>query len=301
MARFDNSRHICHHKIMNKSSQYSELKDKWLKKHKEVSQKLLSAHSDVITSLIPKQHLIGGLMLATIPFMSLTPGALKPQIATAQQVQAPTTKDELISRLKVTLPQQVQPLTTDQENQVSKIFEETYGIKSTAELEGIRLNRSYGLIGQEQHLIRYPGDTVYEHFDTEEEARLFTKEGMAPGLGAWGYFADSKDQMTKLDKDRERYYIAVQTFLSPGWGENVGKYGKFYKYKKMLVVNPENGKAIVADIADAGPAQWTGKHLGGSPEVMQYLERVDGQQRGPVIYFFIDDLSDTIPLGPVSL
>jgi hypothetical protein len=285
---------------MDKSTHYQDLKSKWLKKHREVSQKLLAAHSDVITSLIPKQHLIGGLMLASVPFMSFTPGALKPQIVTAQQL-APVTKEDLASRLKDTLPAEVQSLNKDQEDQISKIFEETLHIKATAELEGIMLNRGYGLIGQEQHLRRFPEDTIYDHFDTEEEARLFTREGMAPGLGAWGYFAQSKQQMTNLDKDRERYYIAVQTFLSPGWGENVGKYGKFFKYRKMLIVNPENGKVIVANIADAGPAEWTGKHLGGSPEVMHYLERVDGAQRGPVIYFFIDDPSDTIPLGPINL
>lgn len=68
----------------------------------------------------------------------------------------------------------------------------------------------------------------------------------------------------------------------------------------MLVVNPQNGKAIVADIADAGPSPWTGKQLGGSPAVMNYLERVDGAQKGPVLYFFINDPNDTIPLGPVQ-
>jgi hypothetical protein len=68
----------------------------------------------------------------------------------------------------------------------------------------------------------------------------------------------------------------------------------------MLVVNPHNGRAIVVVIGDAGPAEWTGKHLGGSPEVMKYLERVDGRARGPVLYFFIDDPEDRVPLGPVE-
>jgi hypothetical protein len=67
------------------------------------------------------------------------------------------------------------------------------------------------------------------------------------------------------------------------------------------VVNPDNGKAVVAVIGDAGPAAWTGKHLGGSPEVMVYLERKDGRQRGPVLYFFVDDPDDTIPLGPIEI
>lgn len=74
-----------------------------------------------------------------------------------------------------------------------------------------------------------------------------------------------------------------------------------YKYRKMLLVNPDNGKSIITDIADSGPAEWTGKHLGGSPEVMKYLERVDGAQRGPVLYFFIDDPEDKIPLGQISV
>jgi len=34
----------------------------------------------------------------------------------------------------------------------------------------------------------------------------------------------------------------------------------------MLVVNPQNGKAIVADIADAGPSPWTGKQLADRPK-----------------------------------
>ena len=76
---------------------------------------------------------------------------------------------------------------------------------------------------------------------------------------------------------------------------------QFFMFHKMLVVNPDNGKTIVADIGDAGPAEWTGKSLGGSPEVMKYLERVDGAQKGPVIYMFIDDPNNNIPLGPVSL
>ena len=124
---------------------------------------------------------------------------------------------------------------------------------------------------------------------------------MAPSTGAWGYFSNSHQDMTRQDVLREKYYIAVQTFLSPGFNENVREYMNFFKYRKMFLVNPQNGKAIVADIADSGPAAWTGKQLGGSPEVMKYLERVDGSGRGPVLYFFVDDPENKVPLGPVSL
>ena len=165
----------------------------------------------------------------------------------------------------------------------------------------MRLNTTYGLIGQEQHLARYPGDTMYTHFDNPEDAQKYWDYGMTPGLGGFGYFASSQNSMTKEQSDREKYYIAVQTFLAPGIEQNSKEYLNFFKFRKMLVVNPQNGKAVVADIGDAGPAPLTGKQLGGSPEVMNYLERYDGSQRGPVLYFFIDDPSDKIPLGPVSL
>jgi len=121
---------------------------------------------------------------------------------------------------------------------------------------------------------------------------------MAPGLGAWGYFANSESEITQTDKLREKYYIAVPTFIAPGFNTHVSEYRDFFKYKKMILVNPQNGKAIIADVGDAGPATWTGKHLGGSPEVMKYLERVD---RTPVLYFFVDDPEDKVPLGPIKL
>ena len=75
----------------------------------------------------------------------------------------------------------------------------------------------------------------------------------------------------------------------------------FFKFRKMLLVNPNTGQAIVTVIGDAGPAEWTGKHLGGSPEVMYHLGLGSGSRKGGVLYFFIDDANDTIPLGPVTL
>src|SRR5690606_27742830 len=118
-----------------------------------------------------------------------------------------------------------------------------FNMTITAELEGKRLNRSYGYIGAEQHLARYPGDTMATHFDNAEDSGRYYSSGMAPGLGAWGYFA-SKNGLTEEDKLREKYYIATQTFLAPGFRENVREYVNFFKYRKMLVVNPDNGKSM---------------------------------------------------------
>lgn len=291
--------------MFSQRPQYKYLRDKWTARHNQLQERLWNKHKESLSWLKNKSKQIaigsslGGLLLLGSPSNQLlTSHAL----AANNQIALDIDKSVfLISDLSYVLPSNIRPLTIEEEQKVSDIIFRNLNIKATAQLLGKRLNRSYGLIGQEQHLARYPGDNMYSHFETQEEAKQFSREGMAPGLGAWGYFASSKVEFTEKDKMREKYYIAVQTFLSEKFNERFLEYRDFYKYRKMLVVNPNNGKAVVAVIGDAGPAEWTGKHLGGSPEVMSYLEREDGAKRGPVLYFFIDDPNDTIPLGPIVL
>ncbi|MFH1955505.1 MAG: hypothetical protein ABIJ36_01155 [Patescibacteria group bacterium] len=90
-----------------------------------------------------------------------------------------------------------------------------YNLNVTAEIEGKKLNRSYGLIGGEQHLFRFPGDTLLKHAENAEDVAMYLPSGIVPGLGAWGYFSFSNKDFTKEDMLNERYYIAVQTFLQP--------------------------------------------------------------------------------------
>jgi len=68
----------------------------------------------------------------------------------------------------------------------------------------------------------------------------------------------------------------------------------------MLVVNPVNGNAVVCVIADAGPAEWTGKQFGASPEIMQSLDLNKGPRKGLILMMFVDDPDNKIPLGPVN-
>ena len=91
----------------------------------------------------------------------------------------------------------------------------------------------------------------------------------------------------------------MQTLYLPDWGRRQPYLRDWYKYRKVLIVNTDNGNAVVAAIADAGPAAWTGKHFGGSPEVMDYLGGAR-YKKGPVLVFFVDDPEDNVPLGPVE-
>lgn len=285
------------------TSHYQDLKNKWTDKQREIQKSLLEKHEDAFTWLHQHaKHIAVGTTLTAFLF-SAQPVQSFDLTNNANETYQQSTFDKrmaLTADLMHILPDTVQPLSDSEEKVIEQTLFRHYGIPVRAELENKRLNRSYGIIGAEQHLARYPGDTMASHFDTAEESNLYYSSGMAPGLGAWRYFAPSQSEMTEEQKNMEKYYIAVQTFLAPGYNENVREYSNFFKFRKMLVVNPQNGKAVVAVIGDAGPGVSTGKHLGGSPEVMSHLKRVDGKQRGPVLYFFIDDPDNTIPLGPVS-
>lgn len=285
---------------MGDSSLFQNLKDSFSQKHEEIKSAVIEKHKNSLALITnyPTQ-LAAGVMGAALLVTNTLPAMPPPQSLSVES-SAINPSGFLISNLQSTLPSEVRPLTVEEEASVSAVLSRDFKLPVSAELDGIRLNRSYGYIGAEQHLARYPGDTMESHFDNQEDREKYTSSGMAPGLGAWGYFAPSRYDLTQEDTNREKYYIATQTFLAPGFDENVRRYIEFFKYRKMLVVNPENGKAMVVVIGDAGPGRSTGKHLGGSPEVMKYLERVDGKQKGPVLYYFIDDPTDTVPLGPIE-
>ncbi|OGD08806.1 hypothetical protein A2397_04230 [Candidatus Amesbacteria bacterium RIFOXYB1_FULL_44_23] len=202
-------------------------------------------------------------------------------------------RSALSQALTDTLPPEVRPLTSEEESTVSRSIHDILGIHAYAELEGNHLNTSYGLIGQEQHLPRFPGDSVSQHDALQEH-------GITPGRGAWGYFVPSKDKLTPQTVTMEKYYVAVQTLYLPDWNARLSYLRDWYKYRKVVVINPHNGRAVVAVVADSGPAAWTGKHFGGSPEVMEYLRRQDGKSRGPVVMFFVDDPENRVPLGPLE-
>ena len=202
------------------------------------------------------------------------------------------------------LPEKPRPLTEQEEKYLEKVIQQTTGVNAKASLEGEHLNTTYGKIGAEQHLRRYPGDKLSNHSPIEgeyggENPDEILKEGIAPGLGAWGYFAQSADELTPDLIETEKWYAVVQTLYLPDWNTRQPYLKDWYKYRKVLIINTDNGKAVVASIADSGPAAFTGKQYGGSPEVMDYLGG-PRYKKGPVLLFFVDDPNNEVPLGPVD-
>lgn len=167
------------------------------------------------------------------------------------------------------------------------------GFEVTAELDGHRLNHSIGVMGGEQHLKRFPTDTLAQH-------DAYQQSGIAPNRGAFGWFTEN-GELTQKAIEREKYYFAVQTLYLPNWNTNHSELKPWYKYRKMIAINPADGMAAVGVVGDAGPAQWVGKQFGGSPEIIRDAKIWSKEARGRVILFFVDDEEDKVPLGVIDL
>jgi hypothetical protein len=278
-----------------------------LERHAEVSEKKLQKAFPTATEWLKKRNIspgdirhhatrfasaaaLAGAMFISNPLISKVSSSEIEKLATLPTSQL---QGLFSANIEALLPSTVHPLSREEEESLSKLIEVFWGIRASGTLEGEHLNTTYGYMGAEQHLPRFPGDTVDQH-DSYQQA------GITPGKGAWGYFANSKDELTEDLIQKEKYYVAVQTLYLPDWHERLPQLRQWYKYRKVLVVNPKNGKSVVADVADAGPGQFTGKHFGASPEIMAYLDMKDGAQKGPALLFFVDDKENNIPLGPIE-
>lgn len=279
-----------------------EVKNAFLEKYPHVDKYLKERGVDLDKI---RQHsakaIASGALTGTLLFAPpMAPKGLPPVsqiIKNLEDMKNPATQpqqESVIDSIRSILPEKVGPLTRSQEKAMEQVFSEQIGVNTKATLEGEHLNTTYGYIGAEQHLARYPGDNMNIHPKVPQ-----LDEGMAPGLGAWGYFAPSKSALTPGMESNEEWYAVVQTLYLPDWNTRQPYLRDWYKYRKVLIVNTLNGNAVVADIADSGPAMWTGKSFGGSPEVMNYLGG-SRYKKGPVVIFFVDDPNNIIPLGPVE-
>jgi hypothetical protein len=86
--------------------------------------------------------------------------------------------------------------------------------------------------------------------------------------------------------------------IRPIPGVNVAEEMAFWRNRKILVVNPENQKAVVVRAADWGPATWTGNAIDLSPMAMRALTgSMFGSCDGVHIAFAPDDAK----IGPTDI
>lgn len=250
---------------------------KWLA-DKKLAIPELRAHS---AKLLTGATLSSALLLAS-PHFPLV-GTQNAQVASTTLTQA-----EFIKLLR-----EKPELTSEQESLIEASVKKHYGVNAAFKLDNNRIPHYFGRVGLEQHLYRFPGDTLNTH-------GAFIQAGIAPARGAFGYFSETGKSLAQME-DEERFYVVLQTFLISEWNSDWKHLKEWYKFRKFLMINPATGRAVVGVLGDSGPGVSTGKKFGASPEAMAAMGFYPRATSGDVVVLFLDDPGNTVPLGPVTL
>lgn len=289
------------HKHVHAVKSYvSQLKDRFHSKHKTASKWLKDKAMGVGDLRTTSQQLLAAASLAgsvamNQPVDAMVTKLFQDQALDPEAIQPFTESErqEIITKLQEYVQRTPGHLESEEELYLEQQLTDLLGFEVTAELEGKRLNHSIGIMGGEQHLRRFPDDSLAQH-DAYQEA------GIAPARGAFGWFTE-QGVLTEQAIQNEKYYFAVQTLYLPDWNTNYPELKPWYKFRKMIVVNPADEIAVVGVVGDAGPAQWVQKQFGGSPEIIRDGKIWSKEARGRVLLYFVNDPDDSVPLGVIDL
>ena len=138
-----------------KKPHFTYLREKWKIRNQEVEDSLWKKHGEYLKGVLAKPRNLAVSSLAGAVLMVNSHAAiLNPNIAPNASESAFVSIDKqtfLMADLSKVLPSMVQPLTSQQENAILDILSNTFNLPLKAEINGIRLDRNYGLIGKEQH------------------------------------------------------------------------------------------------------------------------------------------------------
>ncbi|MEK7595515.1 MAG: hypothetical protein AAB443_02935 [Patescibacteria group bacterium] len=267
----------------HKDNKYHRLKYVFDESHKNTVLLFNKTHKSLLEKAKNKGFTLSAAAIIATSFAASAPSEnklLKTQITAKNHKLS---KEELLFKI-AQITKNKQSLTEKDESEIEHLLSSYFNLDLKVKLENNRLNQIYGFIGAEQHLYRWPGDTLMQH--------TLIQSGIAPQRGAFGYF-DTNEQ--------EQYYIAAQLHMISNWNREWPTLKPWYRFRKVLVFNPDNGKAVISVIGDSGPAAFTGKTFGGSPEIMKHLERVDGTRKGKVVVLFLNEQGhEKITLGPIG-
>jgi len=272
------------------TSRYPQLRD-WIRDQQASLSQLKSFGHQLMTSGAIAGSLLLQPELTTQAVQTLQP----PQDDHTKMVSTISAEEHqsILDKMKTLVQQPPGHLSTQDELYLEQQLSDILSFEVVAELDNHRLNHSTGIMGGEQHLKRFPTDSLEQH-------DAFLESGIAPNRGAFGWFTEN-GQLTPDAIQREKYYFAVQTLYLPTWNQDHAQLKTWYKFRKMIVINPAEEVAVVGVIGDAGPAQWVKKQFGGSPEIIREGKIWSTQSRGRVLLFFVDDPENKVALGPISL
>jgi len=199
----------------------------------------------------------------------------------------------VLEKMINTLKQPVGSLPREQSLYLEQQISDLLGFEVASELDQIHLPHTFGILAALPHLRRHPQDQITDH-PTMQEA------GLAPHRSSFGWFTEM-GQLTQLAIEREKYFVSIQVDLLPEWRTSAQKLTEWYKYRKVVVINPVHELAVVACVGDFGPGNWIQHQFGASPEIVRHLGAWDLESQGKMFVFLVNDPTNKIALGPVKM
>jgi hypothetical protein len=200
--------------------------------------------------------------------------------------------ESIIEKIKILLSYPAGHLQTDSELYLEQQLSDILGFGVTASLDNQRLPFTTGMIKALPHQLRFPDDKLEEHSAVLEA-------GIAQKRGDFGWLMQPH-QHSADNAVAEKYSFCVPLTYLPNWQADHQRLRAWYKKRKVVVINPQNQRAVVGVIADIGPSQTLKYQFGASPEVIREGLLWSPQAQGRVIMLFVDDASDKVPLGLVD-
>ena len=201
--------------------------------------------------------------------------------------------EDVLNKLRTVLTLPPGQLDRESELYLEQQISEMLGFEVTNILEGHQLQYNTGKIKALPHLKRHPTDAVKSH-------EKYQQASMSQKRGAFGWFLE-QGKTTADTIQLEKYYIALQLFYSPEWSSSPREIKKWYKYRKIVVLNPFDKVAVVCAVGSIGPQIPVRYQFGASPEVIVEGKFWSSQSNGRAIVLFVDDQQNSIPLGPLTL
>ncbi len=218
-------------------------------------------------------------------------GAKKKQSLYARMPQEE--RDEVLEKVSQLVKQPAGQLAKEDELYLEQQMTDLLGFEVAAELDGHHLEHQRGVMAAQMHLRRFPTDSLDQH-DVYREA------GLSPNRSLFGWFTEL-GQLTPEAIVHEKYFFTVQADFLPDWHAAYEDLTAWFKFRKMIVINGAEKRAVVGVVGNTGPPDWMQKQFGGSPEVIREGLIWSPKTRGRVFMLFVNDPENKVPLGPMNL
>lgn len=200
--------------------------------------------------------------------------------------------EDIVSKLAALVSLPPGQLDSESELYLEQQLSELLGFQVSSSLKGQRLLYNTGKVKALPHLKLHPTDTKDSH--------EYPYAGISSKRSAFGWFLlDGK--VSEQSESHEKYYCSLPLYFFPEWQGNHKELKKWFKYRKVVLINPFENRAVVCVVGDIGPNTQSRYQFGASPEAVVEGKFWSPRSNGKILVLFVEDTHDTVKLGPTKI